>query len=238
MHFIPLPFVVAILLVIVFVVVVRREEDDTALNLPFLGLILLAAFQSVLLGVRWGYEVNRIGPILAIVAAIIPPLVYAGVRGLTRNADPPFVLRIAQHLAPAAGIALLIAFWQDAVDISIALVSSGYAIAILLLMRRGADALDFMSFENTNVAYRAILYSASALLLSAGMDVFIFFDFEWTRGAHTPQLVTIANLALLAALSLAAAATGRRSTPTQMNATAAKPRQRRKRRKLSPLCGL
>jgi AraC-like DNA-binding protein len=214
MLFIPLPFVVAILLLILFVTVVRRD-DDAPPNVPFLALILVAVLQSILLGLRWGYAVNGVGRILPVVAAIVPPLVYAGVSGLVRKSDLSTVLRIGLHLIPAVGIVLLIVLWRDAIDIAIALIFVGYAMAVLLLMRSGADALRLAPFENAGPAYRAILFAASALLLSAAMDIFVFLDFAWTRGARTPLLVTIANLAVLAVLSIAVATASRRGMPAQ-----------------------
>ncbi|RWK40631.1 AraC family transcriptional regulator [Mesorhizobium sp.] len=214
MLFIPLPFVVAILLLILFVTVARRD-DDAQPNVPFLALILVAAFQSTLLGLRWGYGMDGVGRILPVVAATVPPLVYGGVSGLVRKSDLSTLLRVGLHLIPAAGVVLLIALWGDAIDIGIALIFVGYAMAILLLMRSGADALRLAPFENAGSTYRAILFAASALLLSAAMDIFVFFDFAWTRGAHTPLLVTIANLAVLAVLSIAVATASRRGRPAQ-----------------------
>ncbi|SDI55002.1 hypothetical protein SAMN05428953_102244 [Mesorhizobium muleiense] len=185
MLFIPLPFVVAILLLILFVTVARRDDDGQP-NVPFLALILVAAFQSTLLGLRWGYGVDGVGRILPVVAATVPPLVYGGVSGLVRKSDLSTLLRVGLHLLPAAGVVLLIALWGDAIDIGIALIFVGYAMAILLLMRSGADALRLAPFENAGSTYRAILFAASALLLSAAMDIFVF-SILHGRGEPTPH---------------------------------------------------
>lgn len=214
MLFIPLPFVVAILLLILFAAVIRRDDDAPA-NIPFLVLILLAALQSVLLGLRWGYGIGSVGIILPVIAATVPPLVYAGVSGMVRNSALSISLRIGLGLIPAAAIVLLMVLWRDAIDLAIASIFTGYAVAILLLMRPGADALRLAPFENAGPAYRASLFAASALLMSAMMDVFVFADFAWTRGTHAPLLITIANLALLAALSIAVATAGRPGMPAQ-----------------------
>ncbi len=211
---VPVPFVVATLLLILLVTVVRRD-DDAPPNMPFLALILVAILQSVLLGFRWGYGVNAVGPVLPIVAATVPPLVYAGVAGMVRKSDVSAILRVGLHLVPVIGIVLLLVLWRAAIDFAIALIFSGYAVAILLLMRPGSDALRLTPFDNAGPAYRAILFAASALLLSAAMDIVIFFDFAWTQGDHAPLLVTIANLAVLAVLSSAVATAGRRGKPDQ-----------------------
>lgn len=221
MLFIPLPFVVAILLLILFVTVVRRD-DDALPNVPFLVLILVAVLQSVLLGLRWGYGISGVSVILPVVAATVPPLVYAGVSGLVGRSALSTFPRICLHLIPAAAIVLLMVLWRSALDMAIASIFIGYAIAILLLMRPGTDALRLAPFENAGAAYRATLFAAAALLLSAMMDIFVFADFAWGLGAHAPLMITISNLAVLAVLSIAVATAGRRGTPTQMTETSPK----------------
>lgn len=219
MLFIPLPFVVAILLLILFVIVVRRD-DDAPPNVPFLALILVSVVQSILLGLRWGYAVDDVIPLLPVVAVTVPPLIHAGASRLVRKSGLPNVLRIGLHFIPALLIIVLMLFWRDAIDIAVALIFVGYAIAILLLTRSGADALRLTPFENAGPAYRAILLAAAMLLVSATMDIVVFFDFAWTRGTHTPLLVTIGNLALLVVLSIAVASAGRRGTPAHTSGTA------------------
>jgi AraC-like DNA-binding protein len=211
---VPVPFVVATMLLILLVTVVRRDNDAPP-NMPFLALILVAILQSILLGFRWGYGVNGVGPVLPIVAATVPPLVYAGVAGMVRKSDVSPILRVGLHLVPVIAIVLMVVLWRAAIDFAIALIFSGYAVAILLLMRPGSDALRLTPFDNAGPAYRAILFAASALLLSAAMDIVIFLDFAWTQGDHAPLLVTIANLAVLAVLSSAVATAGRRGKPDQ-----------------------
>lgn len=214
MLFIPLPFVVAILLLILFVIVVRRD-DDSLPNLPFLALILVSVVQSILLGFRWGYSVNSISPIIPVVAATIPPLIHAGVSQLIRKSALSTFQRFSLNAMPAVGIMILIVVWSEAIDIAVASIFAGYAIAILLLTRSGTDALHLAPFENAGPAYRAILLAASVLFVSAAMDIAVFFDFEWSRGTHTPLLVTSGNLALLVVLSITVAAASRRGMPAQ-----------------------
>lgn len=218
MLFIPLPFVVGIQLMILFVIV-AQHDDDKPPNVPFLALILVSVVQSILLGLRWGYSVSGVGPILPVVAATVPPLIHAGVSRLVRKSALSVFLRIGLHLIPAVGIVALIALWPGAIDISVALIFVGYALAILLLTRSGVDALRLAPFDNAGPAYRAILLSSSALLVSATMDILIFVDFEWTRGSHTPLLVTSGNLALLVVLSVTVAIASRRGIPDQAIAT-------------------
>ncbi len=214
MLFIPLPFVVALLLLILFIAVARRD-DEASPNLPFLVLILASAFQSVLSGLRWGYGLHAVGYIAPAVAAMVPPLAYGGVSKLVRASYRPWLSRVGLHAIPAAIIVLLMTTWRDAIDIVLVLIFIGYAAAILLLMRHGTDALRLAPFEGAVSAYRAIIFAAGALCLSAAVDTFVFLDFAWTHGEHALTAISLGNLAALVILGIAAAAASRSRTPTE-----------------------
>ncbi|WP_197283892.1 helix-turn-helix domain-containing protein [Rhizobium acidisoli] len=222
MLFIPLPFAVALLLLVLFVTVLRRDEEAVP-NRPFLALILLAALQSVLSGLRWGYGVQAIGLIAPVIAAMVPPLAYAGVSRLVRTSRRPLPARVALHAVPAALILLLMAVWREAIDIALVLIFVGYALAILLLMRPGADALRLAPFEGAVPAYRAIIFAAAALCLSAALDTFVFLDLTSAHSARALMLISIGNLAVLVILGIAAAAASRSRAPAEMVETAPRP---------------
>ncbi|WP_246827432.1 helix-turn-helix domain-containing protein [Rhizobium croatiense] len=222
MLFIPLPFVVALLLLILFVIVFRRDEEGQP-NRPFLVLILLSALQSVLSGLRWGYGMQVVGVIAPVIAATVPPLAYAGVSRLVRTSWRPLAGRLGLHAVPAVLILLLVAFWREAIDIALVLIFVGYALAILLLMRPGADALRLAPFEGAVPAYRAIIFTAAALCLSAAVDTFVFFDFTWAHGEHALTVISVGNLAALVILGTAAAAASRSRAPAETAEAAARP---------------
>ncbi|MBB2831651.1 UNVERIFIED_ORG: AraC-like DNA-binding protein/drug/metabolite transporter (DMT)-like permease [Rhizobium esperanzae] len=222
MLFIPLPFVVAVLLLILFVIVFKRDEEGQP-NRPFLVLILLSVLQSVLSGLRWGYGVQVVGVIAPVIAAMVPPLAYAGVSRLVRTSRRPLPARIALHAVPTAVILVLMVFWREAIDIALVLIFVGYALAILLLMRPGADALRLAPFEGAVPAYRAIIFAAAALCLSAAVDAFVFFDFTWAHGEHALTLISVGNLVALVILGIAAAAASRSRAPDETVETAPRP---------------
>ena len=212
MLFIPLPFVVAILLVVLFVAV-RSHDAGTAPNLPFQALILLSALQSTFSGLRWGYAVQPVMYVMPVAAAMVPPLAYLGVSRLALKSALSSLQQICLHGLPAGLIIVLIAIRRDAIDIAIVLVDIGYAAAILLLMRSGTDALRLAPFENAGPTYRAILFAAGALLLSAAVDIFIWLNFAWANGIYALKVITCGNLVGLAILAIAAAAASRSHTP-------------------------
>jgi AraC-like DNA-binding protein len=209
MLFIPLPIVVAILLLVLFVVAVRRDDEDRPPNVPFLALILVNVLQSLLIGLRWGYGVQAVMYIAPVVAATIPPLVYAGICQLIGRSWFSPSLRVSVHALSTLLIVALSFFWRDAIDIALVLIFVSYAVAILLLVRPGTDALRLAAFDEAGSAYHAILFAAGALLLSAIGDTFIFLDMEWTQGRNALLVIMGGQLAALIILSVSVAAMGR-----------------------------
>jgi AraC-like DNA-binding protein len=214
MLFVPLPFVVALLLLLLFLAVMRRD-DEIAANRPFLVLLLVCALQSVLVGLRWGYGLQGIGLLTLAFATIMPPLVYAGVRRLGADSPRRWPALLAFYSFPAVIIAVLVVVWPKAIDIAMILISVAYAFALLWLVWAGPDVLRLASFEAAQPAHRAVVFAAAALCFSAMIDALVLFDFEWTHGAHTGMIVSIANLLGLFMLGIAAAAASRNSTPAE-----------------------
>jgi len=210
---VPLPFVVAILLLVLLAEVVRRDDGLRAGgapgNLPFLALILVSTLQSVLSGLRWGYGIEAVMYLMPAIAALVPPLAYAGVSRLVGASTLSPLRRVMLHSAPAGLIVLLTVLWRDALDIAIAGIFVVYAGAILLLMRPGADALRRLPFENATPAFRSIIFAALALLFSAALDIYVFLDFLQGRGSHALAAITLGNLGALIILSLAGAIASR-----------------------------
>lgn len=213
MLFVPLPFVVAVLLLVLFVSVLRRNEGST--NRPFLALILVSACLSLLTGLRWGYEMEAVRFIAPVVAATVPPLVYTGVSRLVRKRSLSPGLSTGLHALPAFGIVLLELTWRELIDIALVLIFVGYAVAILLMMRRGTDALRLAPFDGAVPAYQAIIFAACALLFSAAVDTFVFLDLAWTQGQYARPMITLGNLAAFISLSIAAAAVIRSHAPEE-----------------------
>jgi AraC-like DNA-binding protein len=216
MPFFPLPFAVALLLFILLWVVARRE-DEAAPNLPFLGLILLAALQSVFTGLRWGYGISEVGYFAPVSAAIMPSLLYAGVSKLVRTSDRRWPALVALHATPAAIVIVLVIFWRDAVDVALISIDFIYTAAILWLLRSGADGLRLAPFEGAVPVYRSILFAAATLCLSGMVDMLVSFELTSGDGARAVTVIGIANLFILVIVGVAAAAASQSHVP--LNAT-------------------
>jgi AraC-like DNA-binding protein len=109
------------------------------------------------------------------------------------------------------------------IDVALATVFVGYAIAILLLMRTGTDALRMAPFDGAVPAYRAILFAAGFLLFTAFLDIFVALDFAWTLGENALPAITAGNLGGLFFLSIAAAFASRSQMPIEASDTPPQP---------------
>lgn len=223
MPFLPLPFVFTILLIVLSLSAATRD-DEKPTNWPLQALILVSAFLSLLSGLRWGYGVRGAIMYLAPNAATaVPPRAYAGVMELVRRPNARLLRHFTPHAAPIVAVIVLLETWHDAVDTEIVVSFVADAVAILRLIRPGADALRLTPFERTMPAYRAILFAALALLFSAGIDTFAFLDVTWMQRGHSPSVIAIGNLLSLIILSLAVASANRSRAETESAETKAAP---------------
>ena len=212
MLFIPFPFAAAMVLLMLFAGSLRRSGGEGR-NIPFLALILLAAVQSMLIGLRWGYGITAIMHVLPVTAALVPPLAYCGVARLVRRSTLSHFQRLALHSAPAVLVALMLAVLPMAIDVTLVAIFLGYAAAILRLMRQGTDALRLAAFEDASRAHEAILFAAAGLILSALVDIYLALDFVWLDGRHALGVITGGNIGVLIVLAIAASAASR--TPVE-----------------------
>ncbi|WP_018899714.1 AraC family transcriptional regulator [Rhizobium sp. 2MFCol3.1] len=204
MIFVPLPFVVTLLLAILLVRMVRQSDGLAPERRPFLILIGLYALQSVLLGLRWGYDIIALMPGQAVLAALIAAFAWISFSNLARDNTLSW-LRLTPHLLPAVIVLALMIFWRGPVGIFITATFTTYGAALFWLARHGPDGLVSSRLDGALLSYRSLLITAAALLASATADIVISFDFYRTGGAHAGAVVAIGNVISLLALGTAAA---------------------------------
>ncbi|WP_104666670.1 helix-turn-helix domain-containing protein [Ensifer adhaerens] len=193
MIFLPLPFVVALLLLTLLAIIVRGDEPERR-NWPFLALIALCALQSVIVGLRWGYDVTALKFVLPVLASGAPPLVLASFHSLIRREERGGPGGAWIHATPTIGVLLLVLLAPQYIDFALIVEYVGYALALLNMARTGTDALDEARFEGAVAAYRALVIAAFSLCLSTLFDLAIILDFEWTKGENIGLIVSNANL--------------------------------------------
>ncbi|MCA1443034.1 helix-turn-helix transcriptional regulator [Ensifer sp. IC4062] len=192
MIFVPLPFVVALLLLVLLVAMLRYDETRKGLR-PFLALVCLCAVQSIIVGLRWGYDVERLRYVLPVLASCLPPLVLASFRSLIHREEVAGSARWL-HVTPPLGIVVLLLLWPALIDGALMVLFVGYAFALVKLGRAGPDGLDEARFDGAHAAHRALLIAAAALCLSALFDLAIFLDFRWAKGTNAALIVSNGNL--------------------------------------------
>ncbi|MBB3772370.1 AraC-like DNA-binding protein [Angulomicrobium tetraedrale] len=207
MIFVPLPFVVALILALLAIRLLRSEESGRHHAL-FLALIAAYALQSVLVGLRWGYDLRAVQPFQAALASLIAPLAYVAFRSLTEDAaEGTRPAWLWPHLLLPPLLVGLCFAWQPApIGPLIVTLFLGYGGALLWLARRGPDGLVRSRLDGTLRSYRALVITASALIGSAVTDMLISVDLDWTGGRNTPAMIASFNVVALLVLGAAAAA--------------------------------
>lgn len=200
--FLPLPFVVALLLLILLAAMLRGDAGHKG-NRPFLALVALCALQSIIVGLRWGYDVAGLGYVLPVVASCLPAFVLESFRNLSHR-EQAETGAVWIYASPPLSIVALILVSPGLVDIALILLFVGYALVLLNLSRTGPDALDEARLEGAGAAHRALLIAAASLCLSALVDLSVLLDFQWSKGANAALIVSSANLAGLLFLGLTA----------------------------------
>jgi AraC-like DNA-binding protein len=204
MIFIPLPFVVALFQLTLLTQMWRRSEHGLRDN-PLFGLLIAAyTLQSILIGLRWGYDLRAILPFQSVLACLIAGLAWASFRGLTGEQANSSVAAAWPHLLPAALICLLLIFWPAPIGPLIVIIFLGYGIALLWLARLGPDGLVASRLDGVVRSYRALQITAYAMIGSALMDILIGLDMDWSGGQHAGAVIALGNVLALLILGGAA----------------------------------
>jgi AraC-like DNA-binding protein len=204
MIFIPLPFVETLFLLTLLLQMYRRSEGGLGEH-PLFALLLAAyALQSVLIGLRWGYQLWAVLPFQGLLATIIATLAFLSFQDLASE-TPIFRKKTTWlHGLPAVSVALLLLFWPEPVGAMIILVFLGYGAALVRLCLAGPDGLVSSRLDGVVRSYRSLQITAAAVLLSAIADIVISLDFAWSDGSHAGEVVAAGNVLALLALGAAA----------------------------------
>lgn len=204
MILLPLPFVVALFLAVFAVRYARtaRERGDDAF--AFVALMTLFAFQSILVGARWGYAATVLQPFMAAMASLLPPAAFLAFRGLTGGATRPGLADWPHALWPVVVTALLL-FRRDWVGAVIILDFIFYGGLLLAMSRGGPDRLISSRLDGVVTSYRALQITGATLIASAVSDMLISLDLALSAGRYSGAIVSFGTTVSLVILSAAAA---------------------------------
>jgi AraC-like DNA-binding protein len=191
---VPLPFLAGL----VFALTLYRSLKGVELpgtRLYFYAFLVLYAFQGVGVGLRFGYGVNGLVPLLPITASIMPPLAFLAFRGLTaKPPDRPWL-----HAGVPCVVAVSVGFFRDLVDPLLLVIFFAYGIALYRLTLPGGDGvMAEASLQRVRPAVRAARLTAGLMLFFALSDAALAVYTSFYGARDVPMAVTIMNLTAIA----------------------------------------
>lgn len=203
MIFVPLSFVVALFLISFLIRMWRNDTDARATARPFMVLLAVMTVQSVVVGLRWGYGMVALMPLMSVLAASIPPLSFLAFRSLTREATG-YRLKDWPHALPVVLLLALNLLWGAPIDAALILIFMSYGVALFWLARHGPDGLSASRLDGALRSYRSLQLMAASLIASSLSDIFISLDFSIGDGRHVPTVVSAFMTVILMLLGFAA----------------------------------
>ena len=201
MLFVPLPLFATLALGFVLVRLCVTRDMSLLSHQLFGGIVGLYAVQSLLLCLRWGYGIEGVAPIIALLAPCLPVLVTLAYLSL---ADTLTLGR----LWPLVAIALnwMVFLLQPSLaDPVILLTYLGFGVLLLRLAWRGSDLLALSRLSDATNTLRAMRLTGAALVASSMMDVYLIYDFVQNEGRHVGLIVTFVQTGFIVVIGMAAA---------------------------------
>ncbi|MCZ4282524.1 AraC family transcriptional regulator [Kiloniella laminariae] len=222
MIFVPLPFVVTLLLLILIFQLLRqgRELPSSRFFILLLGFYVVL---SVLIGVRWGYDILTFLPVQSVLAAAWAPLAWLCFRSLSRSGPTVIWPGDIKHLVPPILILLMVLLSPRFIDLFLIGIYLLYAILLAHLAFSGIDKLRMVRLDEAKNAHRALVITALALFFFAGIDIFISYDMRSGAGDISAKIVAFANVPVLLTLGLMATLAGQGRSPEAEAASVPEP---------------
>ncbi len=167
------------------------------------AMLLLGAFQSLIISLAQHYGVGWAFAVQPVTAAAIPPLSWiafltSAVRRFDAAKDVP-------HVVVPVFTAFCVAFVRAPLDLLIPLIFVSYGVAILIVSSKGADALPNTRLSAGNVPGLIWRIIGVTLIISAFGDALIVVAQIMDRGSWQPWIIAVTStgmLLLLGGLSL------------------------------------
>ncbi len=195
----PMPMFGALVLMVLFLNLVLREGRYGLLA----ALIGLCAVQSAVIALaqHYGFGVARM--VQPVTAALIPALAWVAFQATAVRRFE--ATRDGVHFLAPAFAAFCLAFAPQVLDVLIPALFAGYGTAMLLFLRKGADALPQMRLDAGGLPTMIWAVMAGSLFASAVSDVLIVVTQMAGFGSWQPIIISVSvtgNLLLVGGLSL------------------------------------
>ena len=200
MIFVPLPLLTAVLLIIVAVRFCNARDMTHPAHRLFAALIVLYAVQSVLLTLRWGYDVSGAAMPIALVAPVLPVIAYLAYTALTAPLS-------RRQLWPLGVIALHWGVYgaaPQATDALIILTYIGFGSLLIWQARKGPDRLTVPPLSRARDILTAMALTGATLIASALTDIYVIYDFIQNQGRNVGLVVTFVQTVFVLLIGVAA----------------------------------
>lgn len=219
MLFVPLPLFATLFLALLLCRILLTRDMTLRAHQLFAGLIALYAVQSLLVSLRWGYEIEGIATYLIILAPVLPAVAYLSYAALAAH-------QTGRQLWPLAVVVLnWLAFAVLPVlpDPLILMTYLGFGILLLHLWWKGTDALALSPINDAREIRRALFLTGAALVLSGLTDIYLIIDFIRNDGGNAGLILTVVQTAFVVVIGVSASfgrAAGRSEPETESIVTA------------------
>jgi AraC-like DNA-binding protein len=196
MPLVPLSFLFSLMCLILLLRLGRPQRQRWAFQL----LLLLCIWQSLLIGLRYGYHVALFNPLQPFGAVLVPVLSYLA---LLTSAQGRLSRYTYGHLMLPLWVWLAATWAPVLLDALIVASYLGYGIAMLFYLRRGENCLQQVALTESWLSYRLWRALAVVLILCSMAEIVIIVDFELFGGRLAALVATVSNTLLALGVALA-----------------------------------
>ncbi|MFA3916795.1 helix-turn-helix transcriptional regulator [Ruegeria hyattellae] len=201
----PLPLATALLCGVLALLAWRSNLGLRRASILFSAFFGLGAVSSLLVGLRFGYGVEKLIPLQRTLPLFLGPLMYLGFASMA--VDKRAIARnILLHLgAPFFLIGLFLLFATDLRNLDWVISGSYlfYSFALYMLWRKGPDALSDARVDATRGLSNWLLRGIGFLIFLLVLDSAIAFDFAINEGANASKLISYGTVPLILLLLVA-----------------------------------
>ena len=207
----PIPVLTFLLATAAGFAVFRQDVGPRLARGLFLGFFFSVAVGSLMVGLRFGYGIETFVPIQRALPLLGGPLLYLGFAVL--SVSRIYAVRlVAVHLGITLALALFVPIvgrsWEG-VDLLIPISFCVYALSLVLLRRKGANALTRARLEAVPALLRMMVVGAAFLLLFGLVDSAISISFALERRDDAMALISGASVVLMVVMSAVIFLSGR-----------------------------
>lgn len=201
----PLPILTFLLATVAGALLWRVDFGQPRTRHLFVGFFGIVAVGALLVGLRFGYGIDRLIPLQRALPLFGGPLLYLGFASLTSAPKR----QVALHLGLAAGLAIAMqTFGWTLLDSTIAASYAGYSAAIFWLWRKGPNHLIHARLELAPSLHRWMLWAAGFLIAMLLVDTAIAVSFALRRNEEAVQIISYGSVGLIGLMIVAIVTAG------------------------------